>query len=345
MSLTTMSGRMAGLQGVGARGGVGRAAVAAVVAGAVVLLALLLPSQPLAGTGGSGGTGGGGTGGGGGAGGGGDPNGDGSGDGGGKQNPCLDRATREERGLLCPDLRMAPPYSIIADRSPRGKPILRAANSINSVGDGPAELRGTRTGSSSMKAVQRIHKSGGGRASFRTGAELAFKLIPGQGHYWKYRNAARFELWLLTKTGERKKRVDVGPKAIYCLRDLSLTQPELPNSPGSAVYPACSMERKRKHVTLGTSVGWSDVYPASYHEQWVDINHLPRRGCYAYVHIADPRNGILELDEENNEASTVVHLTERGRYLPGRCEGIQDEGLPAAQSTDDTQVGGDAWEY
>jgi hypothetical protein len=256
------------------------------------------------------------------------------------RNPCKDRELVRERKLLCPDLRMRPPFDIERDRAPSGTPILRAANSIDSVGDGPAELRGKRAGPRAMRARQRVYKRRGGRTHFRTGAAIALKHIPDQGPYWKFRNAARFELWALNEDGDRAKRADVGPKAIYCLRDLERTHPKLPGSPGHRVYPACSQDRGRDRVTIGTSVGWSDIYPSSYHEQWVNLDDLPQRGCYAYVHIADPHNGIYELNETNNEASTVVFLSERGRYLPGRCEGVEDEALAAAQTADDTEVPG-----
>ena len=59
-------------------------------------------------------------------------------------------------------------------------------------------------------------------------------------------------------------------------------------------------------MTIGTSVGWSDIYPATYHENWIDVTRL--RGTFAFKHIADPRNGIYESDETNNEAGTFVML-------------------------------------
>ena len=57
-------------------------------------------------------------------------------------NPCLKRATR--RQLYCPDLRMAPPAHMFLSRTRSGRLRLHAENSINSMGLGPAELRGRR---------------------------------------------------------------------------------------------------------------------------------------------------------------------------------------------------------
>ncbi len=235
---------------------------------------------------------------------------------------------------------MRPPYDIVEDETASGKRILRAANSIDSIGRGPAELRGERDGNRSMKAKQRIHQKGGGKKSFKTGAELAFKQIPGQGRYWKFRDAAHFELWRLNDDGKRKKRVEVGPKQVYCLRDLQHTNPGLKGSPSGPVYPSCNQDPGQQEVTLGTSVGWSDVYPYTYHEQFIDVSDLPRAACYAYVHIADPKDGMFERDEGNNEASTVVRLTKNGNYR-GVCD-VPDQGVDASQRGDGTEPNPDA---
>lgn len=236
------------------------------------------------------------------------------------ENPCI--ARRTARRLRCPDLEMSRPYNMFLSRSRSGKLRLHAANSINSVGRGPAELRGRRTGRWTMRAKQAIHRVGGGKVYLETGARLGFKRIPGQYRYWKFVHAAKFELWRLDKRGRRVRLAREGPKVSYCLRDLQRRFGSLPGSPQRFHYPGCSQRRGAQRVTLGTSVGWSDVYPSTYHEQWVDVTGL--RGCFAYVHIADPRNGIYESNEDNNEAETVVRLPWRGparRGCPGRSRG------------------------
>ena len=81
-----------------------------------------------------------------------------------------------------------------------------------------------------------------------------------------------------------------GPRCVYCLRDLKRTEPG-PRSPRSRVFPKCSQDPRKRTVTLGTSVGWSDVYPSKYYQQWIDVTGL--RGCFAYVHRADPKNHAL----------------------------------------------------
>jgi len=233
------------------------------------------------------------------------------------ENPCLGPFAV---GLRCPDLVMRRPYDLYTDRITKpGRVVLRAGNVIDSVGAGPVELHGVRSGPRFMRGRQRIYKRGGGRIGVRTGARLRFKYAHLRRYWWKFHNAARFELWRLDADGRRTRRVRTGPKVAYCLRDLAHTRPRLRRSPRRRVYPACSNNPRLRRVTLGTSTGWADVYPPSYPEQWIDVTGL--RGCFAYVHIADPENGIYEANEDNNEAQVIVRLPFRPGKRRNRCRG------------------------
>src|SRR3954451_4073059 len=218
-------------------------------------------------------------------------------------NPCLIAA--QAKKLLCPTVTISKPYDLYFEHRSSGHRVLRATSSLNSVGKGPVELHGTRTGPYSMSAVQRIYKRGGGWITVRTGARLGFKAIPGQYRYWKLRNAARFELWSVDSGGRPVKRVRRGPKLYYCLRDLERTRPSQ-RSPRHRVYPACSQRKSAKRVRLGTSVGWSDVYPATYHEQWIDVTGL--HGRFLYVLIANPSGVIYTSNKRAPRASRLVRI-------------------------------------
>jgi Lysyl oxidase len=240
-----------------------------------------------------------------------------------EENPCLGPDAKQ---LRCPDLVMRRPYGFYTDRLTKaGHTVLRAGNSIDSAGAGPAEVHGVRIGPRFMRAWQRIYRRDGTRLHVDTGARLQFKFAHQQRYWWKFYNAARFELWRLDAEGHRTRLVRTGPKVAYCLRDLGRTRPRLPRSPEYRHYPACSTNPRAQRVTLGTSVGWADIYPPAYPEQWIDVTGL--RGCFAYVHIADPKNGIWESNEDNNEAQVVVRLPFQPGRVRGGCRG-RDRGRP-----------------
>jgi hypothetical protein len=232
-------------------------------------------------------------------------------------NPCI---APEAVQLRCPDLVMRRPYGLYTDRLTKaGHTVLRAGNVIDSVGLGPVELHGVRIGPRFMRAYQRIYARNGGRIDVNTGARLEFKFAHQQRYWWKFYDAASFELWRVDERGRRTRMVRKGPKVAYCLRDLTHTRPKLRRSPRRQVYPACNTDPHRQRVRLGTSPGWADVYPPAYPEQWIDVTGL--HGCFAYVHIADPRNGIYEANEDNNEAQAIVRLPFRRGERRGACRG------------------------
>jgi hypothetical protein len=215
-------------------------------------------------------------------------------------NACRpDRVPR----LRCPDLILRAPYDRYFERV--GTHIrYHAGNSIVNRGQGSAELFGHRSAATGpMAVIQHIYGFDGRRYNFPSPrARIVFKFIPRLGPYWKFENAARFELWSMDAQGRLLRLVRTGPKFVYCLRDLR-KRLFVPFSPALRHYPACNQDPRRRYITLGTSVGWADEYPASYYEQWIDVSGL--RGRFAFVQRVDPLNGIRESNEANNVSPRI----------------------------------------
>jgi hypothetical protein len=217
-----------------------------------------------------------------------------------RPNPCVDPVLAPQ--LLCPDLRMAAPRDLSVSKG--GKQLLHATNDIQSRGDGPMEIRGTRTSKRYMSVRQAIHRRSGPPQLFDTDGQLVFYNIPKQGPYWKFAEAALFQLWSIDPTtGARLAVVRTGPKLNYCFRDLKRTGKA---GPKKRIYPGCSQNPKIQKRTLGTSVGWSDIYPAGYYQNWINVSGLS--GCFEFVMTADPDNYLFEKDETNNQGSRRVRL-------------------------------------
>lgn len=232
------------------------------------------------------------------------------------ENPC---EGAEARLLLCPDLKVAAAADLYVERRGgsggygydygRGA-LLHAGNDIRSRGRGPIELRGRRYKRNWMRANQAIYKVGGGVRIFRTEAKLHFYSVGYEwgGSYWKMHDPLSMEIWTLDEQRRPLQPVRKGPKVFYCLRDLVRTS-TMRRSPGHRVYPACSQDAGRKRVRLGTSVGWSDIYPSEYDRQWVNVSGL--RGCFAFVMRVDPENLLFEENERNNRSARIIRLPYR----------------------------------
>jgi len=228
-------------------------------------------------------------------------------------NPCDD----PDLALKCPDLRMAPPSDLRVRKA--GKVLrLLATNHIVNDGQGPLEVRATRRkGSDYAKAYQVVYDRKGRPVYFPEAGYIYWKAIPGQGHYWKYWRAARFELWTLNPDGTRAALQRTGPKLTYCFRDLRRVR-RYARSPRGRVYPGCSQDFGRQDLRLGVSPGWADVYPSTYHENWISITGL--KGCFAFVHRADPEGDLVEEREDNNIGERIIRLPPRGGSVaPRRC--------------------------
>jgi hypothetical protein len=227
-------------------------------------------------------------------------------------NPC---AGPQARLLLCPDLRVGPAEDLVLERQGGGYgygggALLYAGNDIRSRGRGPMELRGKRYERNWMRANQAIYKVGGGVRVFRTEAQLHFYSVGYEygGSYWKVHNPLSMEIWSLDEQRQPLARVRKGPKVFYCFRDLVRTR-AMKRSPHHPVYPACSQDPGRTRVRLGTSVGWSDIYPSTYDRQWVNVSGL--RGCFAFVMRVDPQNLLYEENEDNNRSTRTIRLPYR----------------------------------
>src|SRR3954447_11271504 len=235
-------------------------------------------------------------------------------------NPCNDPVL----ALTCPDLRMAPPTDLHVRKAGRVLRLL-ATNRIVNVGAGPLELRAEHTGTPGSagydfaEATQVVRARTGAPVFFPLAGWVYWKAIPGQGHYWKYWRAARFELWTLNPDGTRARLQRTGPKLSYCFRDLRRVR-TWARAPRGRTYPACSQSFGRKELRLGVSPGWADIYPSTYPENWISITGL--KGCFAFVHRADPLGDIVEEREDDNLGQRIIRLPpRRGSVAPRDCPG------------------------
>lgn len=224
------------------------------------------------------------------------------------ENPCQGPGSQH---LLCPNLRIGPPADLYVQDAGPNRRLLRATSDVRSRGRGPMELRGSRNGWRTMRVNQRIYRTGGGHIDLHTDAGLRFTTVGSYwgGSFWKVHQLAHFELRRASPSGVLGAVVRVGPKLNYCLRDLERTHPS-PRSPTYFHYPGCNQNPYKSHDVLGTSVGWSDIYPAEYDKQWINVAGL--RGCFAFVMTVDPQQLLFESNEEDNTSRRLLRLPSGG---------------------------------
>lgn len=219
------------------------------------------------------------------------------------ENPCTGP---EARHLLCPNLRIGTPSDMYVSTYD-GRTLLHATSDVESRGRGPMEVRGLRNGPKSMRVTQRIYKVGGGHITLRTNASLHFTDVGYYfgGSYWKVHQLARFELRRVRADGTLGPVLRTSPKLNYCLRDLERTRPGK-RSPPRRHYPGCNQDPSIRRDVLGTSVGWSDIYPSDYDKQYIDVSGL--RGCFVFKMTVDPKHLLFESDEDDNSSHRRVRL-------------------------------------
>ena len=117
-------------------------------------------------------------------------------------NPCDDPAQH----LVCPNLRMPAPTGLVQVRRGR-RSLLLMANELVNVGPGQLRFKGRRASEYEMVARQVIdRRRSRSKLVVDTGARLRFKDVPGyRGSFWKFHQAARFELWDQDPKGHRTR--------------------------------------------------------------------------------------------------------------------------------------------
>ena len=222
-------------------------------------------------------------------------------------------------GLLAPPPPAKPkpdPNELLPDldqRAPSGLTVtgtkLGFTSATDNVGRGPLWIRGFRLSirTPTMTAHQLIRLRRGGRRIIREVGLLRFTVSFPHRHWhllrfqqFELRRAADFELVVRDR------------KSGFCLADhYGLAAHRVRGFTGPRFLGNCGQGRPDLlSVEQGTSIGFTDRYPAHFHGQNVDLAGIPA-GIYVLVHRANPFNRIRERTLTNNAASVRLRLAWR----------------------------------
>lgn len=205
---------------------------------------------------------------------------------------------------LLPDLDQRAPTGLVVVRS-GGRFRLGFTSSTVNRGRGPLVINGLRSSPSEMTADQVVELAGGKTRLRRDVGRLHFELH--EPHYhWHFERFVAYELRRIDGQGlVRRDR-----KRGFCLLDRwGRVSPAVVASGEPRFVDDCGAGRPdARRVVQGTSVGYVDRYPASFHGQDVDVTGLPA-GRYLLVHRVNPDHALREPTYSNNAASVVLRLT------------------------------------
>lgn len=198
-----------------------------------------------------------------------------------------------------PDLGMVRPYDVRLDRTADGRRLLRYTAQIANVGDAALQLEGSNRSADGtlQQVVQRL--PGGSTAAIAT-----TMVYSGDGHnHWHVQDLEVGEL-IRSDSG-----VKVGTlrKNGFCFYDTHSYRLSLPGAPSTPQYTTCGTSASATSVSMGLSIGWSDVYPASIAYQWIDVTGLTP-GRYRLRTGVNGALGIRERRTDNNFSWADIQL-------------------------------------
>ncbi len=201
---------------------------------------------------------------------------------------------------LLPDFDQRAPFRLTVAGTRLG-----FASATDNVGEGPVWVRGSRASASQpMLAQQLVRLSDGAVRVYDDAGRLRY--TPESTHtHWHLLDFQRYEL--RTLAGELVVR---DRKSGFCLADhYGLARRRVASFTGGRFYGNCAASNPSAlSVEQGTSIGFTDLYPAHFHGQNLELRGVPA-GIYALVHRANPKQRLEEIDYTNNASSLRIRLT------------------------------------
>jgi hypothetical protein len=225
------------------------------------------------------------------------------------------------RAARLPDLDQRPPADLVVRAAPGGRWVLGFTSATDNLGDGPLVLRGRRSSPRApLLVTQGVEHRGGGVRTLHGVGVLRYEAHPPHRH-WHLDDFVRYELRTADGRFVRRDR-----KTGFCLVDRwGIARPVAGRKPPPPRFVGdCAAGRPDVlGVVQGTSVGYTDRYPAFFHGQELELTELPA-GRYQLVQRANPERRLRELDYANNASSLLFRLTwPQGRSLPPRVETLR----------------------
>ena len=182
------------------------------------------------------------------------------------------RPAKRVRELL-PDFAQRPPSGLQLEGG-EGRWLLGFTSLVDNIGLGPSVFVGVRSpGRPRMTGTQRVLLANGAWRTYTGVAQFRYTNSPPH-HHWHLMKFDSFQLRTLTGETLVSDR-----KSGFCLADhYGLAPGKWPNRRPHFLGNCKQYDPQATSVTMGTTPGYTDRYPAFFHGQNVDI-HACRPGC------------------------------------------------------------------
>jgi dipeptidyl aminopeptidase/acylaminoacyl peptidase len=228
--------------------------------------------------------------------------------------PAPPKPARPTAAELLPDFDQRAPHGLVVSSS-RGRQLLGFASASDNVGRGPMWIVGRRQTRllPTMTAAQRIRLANGRVRTLANVGVIRYTYSPSHSHW----HLLRFMVYELRRAGTLTL-VTRDRKSGFCLADHYGHAATRVRGFARPFFLGNCGKRRRDllFVRQGTSVGYTDRYPAHFHGQNLDVTRVPA-GRYWLVHRTNPSNRLRERTYANNAAAVLIRLSRVGGRFGG----------------------------
>jgi hypothetical protein len=208
-----------------------------------------------------------------------------------------------------PNLVQRPPSGLLVTAGSRGRWLLGFTSMVDNRGPGIVWIRGTRPrGSHVMNVRQLVTLGGGATRVLPASGELHYTVAPPHYH-WHFIGFDRYEL----RSAGAFTLLVRDHKSGFCIADHYGIAQGVPHGPPRFLSNCEQFNPKARFVEEGSSVGYTDRYPANFHGQNLDITKVPA-GRYWLVHRANADYHLRETHYGDNTASMLVRIAWPGGH-------------------------------
>jgi Tol biopolymer transport system component len=207
-----------------------------------------------------------------------------------------------------PDLVQRPPSGLVVTRQ-HGRWELGFTSLVDNRGPGILWIHGSRPAHSPlMDVIQLIQLAGGGIRYVSDAGFLHYTVAPPHYHW----HLLGYDRYTLRRVSDFSVVVR-DRKSGFCLADHHGIARGIGHGPPRFLANCAQFHPEARALDEGTSVGYTDRYPAYFHGQSIDLTGVTA-GRYWLVHQVNSNLGLRELRYDNDTASLLVRITWPGGH-------------------------------